>query len=184
MQDSDLLPEDGDGKNGGTAKIIYIIFLCSVVFGLLAIVGVIIAYVYRDHAGGWVDKHFHFQIRTFWIGLLYFVVSSIATFFVIGWLLLLVSLVWWIVRCAKGLKALSPVETISQRFDLAVVTQIPKPNKVASSHDSAIGIREIYAFHQPTVTLRFRCGHCCGMQIGFRHFTCSDQPCNVRCLEV
>ena len=110
MQESVPVDENGGGKDSGTARIIYIIYLCSVVFGLLAIVGVIIAYVYRDHGGGWVDKHFHFQIRTFWIGLLYFMVSGLATFLVIGWLLLLVSLVWWIVRCAKGLKALSRSE--------------------------------------------------------------------------
>ena len=102
--------ENGKDGNGGTAKVVYIIYLCSVVLGVLAIVGVIIAYVHRDQGGGWVDEHYRFQIRTFWIGLLYFVVSGFATIFVVGWLMVLASLVWWIVRSVKGLKALSRSE--------------------------------------------------------------------------
>ena len=48
--------------------------------------------------------HYRFQIRTFWIGLLYVAVSWVATLILIGWLVGLFTLVWWIVRCAKGLK--------------------------------------------------------------------------------
>ena len=110
MQNNELLPGDRNGNSGGTAKVVYIVYLCSVVFGLLAIVGVIIAYVHRNASGGWVDEHYRFQIRTFWIGLLYVLVSGLAAFFVIGWLMLLASLIWWIVRSAKGLKFLSQSE--------------------------------------------------------------------------
>lgn len=102
--------ENGKGNDGGTAKIVYIIYLCSIVIGILAIVGVIIAYVHRDNSGGWVDEHYRFQIRTFWIGLLFFVISGFATILVIGWLMVLATLIWWIVRCVKGLKALSQSE--------------------------------------------------------------------------
>ena len=38
------------------------------------------------------------------------VVSSAATVIVIGWLLLLATLVWWIVRCVKGLQCVSRSE--------------------------------------------------------------------------
>jgi uncharacterized membrane protein len=46
------------------------------------------------------------QIRTFWIGLLYGLISLITAFILIGFLFALFTLVWWIVRCAKGLQRL------------------------------------------------------------------------------
>ena len=111
MQDNAILPPGGrGGQGGGNAKIVYILYLGGIVIGLLALIGVIIAYVSRNESGGWVNDHYRFQIRTFWIGLLYTVVSSAATVIVIGWLLLLATLVWWIVRCVKGLQRVSRSE--------------------------------------------------------------------------
>jgi uncharacterized membrane protein len=64
-----------------------------------------------------VKTHYRFQIRTFWIGLLYGFLSWIG--FLYGFLSLLTAiiivglffgvftLVWWIVRCVKGLKLLA-----------------------------------------------------------------------------
>ena len=97
-------------ESGGTAKLVYFIYLGSLVFGILVIVGLIIAYVNRDRSGGWVDEHYRFQIRTFWIGMLYLVIVIIAFFFLIGWILLGLLVIWWIVRCAKGLRAVSRSE--------------------------------------------------------------------------
>ena len=107
MQDSEQVPaprEDGAVK---TARIVYIVYLCSIVFGPLSLVGVIFAYVNRNNDDSWTDTHFRFQIRTFWMALLYAVVSLVATVIAVGWLMLVGALIWWIVRCAKGLKALS-----------------------------------------------------------------------------
>jgi uncharacterized membrane protein len=70
--------------------------------GITAIIGVIIAYVYRGGAAEWVQSHYRFQIRTFWIGLLCGAVSLITAFAVIGFLFALFTLVWWIVRCVTG----------------------------------------------------------------------------------
>lgn len=111
MQGNDILPASGGGgESGGNAKIVYILYLAAIVIGLLALIGVIVAYVSRNESGGWANDHYRFQIRTFWIGLLYTVVSSAATVIVIGWLLLLATLVWWIVRCVKGLQCVSRSE--------------------------------------------------------------------------
>ena len=52
----------------GTAKLVYILYLVSLLIGITAIVGLIIAYVNRDDAPGWLQTHYRFQIRTFWIG--------------------------------------------------------------------------------------------------------------------
>jgi uncharacterized membrane protein len=88
------------------AKIVYLLLLASLINGVTAIVGVIIAYVYRNDSGDWLKSHFHFQIRTFWIGMLYLAIGSMTTPILIGFLILFVVLIWFIVRCVSGYKAL------------------------------------------------------------------------------
>jgi uncharacterized membrane protein len=88
------------------AKIIYVLYLASILFGITAIIGVVLAYVYKDEAPEWLQTHYQFQIRTFWIMLLYAIICGVLTLILIGILLYLVLLVWWIVRCVKGLSAL------------------------------------------------------------------------------
>ena len=90
----------------GNAKVIYILYLIGLVVGLTAIVGLVMAYVYRGEGPDWVDAHYRFQIRTFWIGLLYIVVGTALSAVLVGYLILLFWGVWLIVRCVKGLKAL------------------------------------------------------------------------------
>ncbi|MDG4869203.1 hypothetical protein P8631_14505, partial [Guyparkeria sp. 1SP6A2] len=58
------------------AMVIYALYLASFVLGFTSLIGVIIAYVYRGKGPVWLDEHYRYQIRTFWIGLLY---GSIAT---------------------------------------------------------------------------------------------------------
>ena len=110
MQGNDILPAGGGRASGGNTKIVYILYLGGILIGLLALIGVIIAYVSRNDSGGWVNDHYRFQIRTFWIGLLYMGISGAATVIVIGWVLFLATLVWWIVRCVKGLQCVSRSE--------------------------------------------------------------------------
>lgn len=94
----------------GSAKLIYIFYLVGIVFGVMGIVGVVMAYVNKDDAPHWLRAHYQFQIRTFWIGLLYIVVGVILSFVLIGYLIILFWVVWLIIRCAKGLKALEKQE--------------------------------------------------------------------------
>ena len=86
------------------AMVIYALYLASFFLGFTSLIGVIIAYVYKGPA--WLDEHYRYQIRTFWIGLLYGVVFSILTLVVIGFPLLLALAVWLIIRCVKGFKGL------------------------------------------------------------------------------
>ncbi len=99
-----------DPGEGETPKLVYILYLVSLAVGVTAIVGVIVAYVNRADAPEWVKTHYRFQIRTFWIGLLYGLVSLITMLILIGFLFGLFTLVWWIVRSAKGLQCLSRSE--------------------------------------------------------------------------
>ncbi len=106
-----LLPAGGGAQQGSNARIVYLLYLGAVIIGLLALIGVIIAYVNRNNSGGWVSDHHRFQIRTFWIGLLYSAVGAVSTVFLVGWLMLLATLVWWIMRCVKGLQCASRSES-------------------------------------------------------------------------
>jgi uncharacterized membrane protein len=94
----------------GTAKIIYILYLAGIVFGITGIVGVVMAYIYRGDAPDWLESHYQFQIRTFWIGALYMLIGVILVFVFIGYLILLFWMVWLIIRCVKGMKALDQKE--------------------------------------------------------------------------
>lgn len=65
------------------------------------------AYIYREEAPDWLKTHYEFQIRTFWIMILYAIVCGLLNLVVIGALLFIVPVIWWIVRCVNGLKYVS-----------------------------------------------------------------------------
>lgn len=88
------------------AMVIYALYLASFVLGFTSIIGVVIAYVYTGKGPAWLDEHYRYQIRTFWIGLVYGIVFSILTLILIGFPLLLALAVWLIIRCVKGFKGL------------------------------------------------------------------------------
>ena len=90
----------------GTARIIYFLYLASILIGITAIAGLIMAYVNRDDAVDWLKSHYQFQIRTFWIGAMYLFIGVLLSQFIIGLLVLLFFLLWLIVRCARGIKYL------------------------------------------------------------------------------
>ncbi|HLO77150.1 MAG TPA: hypothetical protein VK196_11915 [Magnetospirillum sp.] len=99
-----------DAEASKMAKIVYILYLASLVIGMTGIVGVVLAYVNKDEAPEWVRSHYQFQIRTFWIGALFILVGVITSMILIGWLVLLGWVVWLILRCVKGMKALEKGE--------------------------------------------------------------------------
>ncbi|MGA4493503.1 DUF4870 family protein [Vreelandella venusta] len=88
------------------AMVIYALYLASFLVGVTSLVGIVIAYVYRGKGPEWLDEHYRYQIRTFWIGLLYGSIATLLTFILIGIPMLLALAVWFIVRCVKGFKGL------------------------------------------------------------------------------
>ena len=90
-------------EDPGSAKVIYILYLVGIVVGLTAIVGVIMAYVKKGDAPPWLQTHYRFQIRTFWIGVLYSIIGMVTAPILIGFLVFLFVLVWIIMRCVKGM---------------------------------------------------------------------------------
>ena len=88
-------------KNATT--MVYALQALSFLWGITAIVGVIINYVKREDARGTVyESHFDWQIRTFWWGLAWFVIGVVLALLVVGVLVLLVAWIWMIYRVVKG----------------------------------------------------------------------------------
>ncbi|MCC3306489.1 DUF4870 family protein [Sneathiella sp. HT1-7] len=86
------------------AQIIYFIYLAGLIFPIAHVVGVVMAYINRGDGAPWVETHFRFQIRSFWILFLYCVIGSLLMFVGIGFLIILAAYIWFIIRCVKGLK--------------------------------------------------------------------------------
>lgn len=99
-------PAPPAAQSDSTAKIVYILYLVALVSGVTALIGVIMAYVNVGEAPEPLRTHYRFQIRTFWIALLYCIVSGLLTIVAIGALLFVLVAVWYVVRCAKGLQYL------------------------------------------------------------------------------
>lgn len=89
------------------ALIVYILFLIApFAFHITGIVGLVLAYVNRDTAPDWLKSHYTLQIHTFWLSLLYGVIAGVLCLMLIGFVLIPVVLIWYVVRCALGLSRL------------------------------------------------------------------------------
>ena len=93
--------------------IIYVLYLANFILPFTGLIGVIMAYVNRGDQN-FLESHYQFQIRTFWIGLLYAIIGILLTAVIIGWLILLFYAIWIIVRCVKGFKYLGTQEPIPE----------------------------------------------------------------------
>jgi len=85
-------------------QVVYALQALSFMFGVTALVGLIINYVKRDDVVGTVyQSHFDWQIRTFWWGLLWGVLGCLLIIALgLGLLMLFVAWVWAIYRVVKG----------------------------------------------------------------------------------
>lgn len=122
VTNQDASPAEQNSSEG-TAKIIYVLYLLGFLTGgLTSIIGVIMAYINKSSAAQWLQSHYQFQVRTFWMGFLYsFIGFSLANYSammvesspsvaqmisITSGIVLLFWFVWAIVRCVKGLKLL------------------------------------------------------------------------------
>lgn len=107
-----LPPEDSNGLSMRTlTHIVYGLFALGLVsggfLGLATIAAVVVAYLKRgDATGTMYAGHFDWIIKTFWWGLLWVVLSAIATIIFIGWVTGLIAIIWIIYRVARGWLAL------------------------------------------------------------------------------
>lgn len=91
-------------KSGKTlTAVIYGLYASSFFIGITALIAIIINYVkIGDLAGTFLESHFRWQIRTFWIGLLGSLVGTLTTPIMIGWPILALTAIWVIYRIVRG----------------------------------------------------------------------------------
>ena len=97
---------------GSNVLLVYILYLAGLFLGITAVVGVVMAYIARDRAQGWAASHYEFQIRTFWLTLLYAAIGLALSLVMIGIPVLMATFVWYIIRNVKGLIRASQDEPI------------------------------------------------------------------------
>lgn len=95
-------PEEVAGLKNIT-HVIYALQALSFLFGITAVVGVVINYVKRDDVRGTLlESHFDWQIRTFWWGLAWSIIGIALTLVFVGFAVLFAAWVWMIYRVVKG----------------------------------------------------------------------------------
>ncbi|WP_419909804.1 DUF4870 family protein [Hoeflea sp.] len=115
QQPSDLQTEAQSWIEPGqkNVQLVYILYLVSLITAFLPlVVGMVMAYMNRGNSEDWIDNHYTYAIRTFWMGLLYGFICFITAFIFIGFLLALAVLVWFVIRCLKGLQAAGRKEPV------------------------------------------------------------------------
>lgn len=89
--------------------IIGLLYLASFLVGITSIVGIVLAYIWRGEAHpAWENSHYRFLIRTFWIGIVYAIIATIAsafTLFLFAWLFYGLLAIWFIIRAVRSLVA-------------------------------------------------------------------------------
>ena len=106
------VPLDEDHRQ---ARLIYVLYLAGLIVGVTIVVGVVWAYLARGDGVDRVRTHFRYQMRTFWLAVLYVVIGLALLLVGIGVVVLAAVFLWWIVRCIKGLRQLErrqPVENV------------------------------------------------------------------------
>lgn len=92
------------GTLRNTAIAVHALNVASVMFGVTALIAVVIAFLKRQDARGtfW-EGHFSYAIRTFFIALLASLVFGVLTIIGIGFLGMMALLVWWVIRTVSAL---------------------------------------------------------------------------------
>ena len=94
--------------------IAYVTYAVGLLILFTPIVGVIMAYVKRDEAQGSIyASHIDYLIKTFWVSLVGTVLGTFTTLILIGWLILLVTAIWFIYRVVIGLIKLNEDKPVS-----------------------------------------------------------------------
>ena len=95
------------------------LYLASLLTGITGIIGVVLAYVWQAESHpAWMDSHYRFHIRTFWMGFALGVLGAVVSVLTLGLAYLLVLplwVVWFGVRTVRAMLAAqrqAPVENV------------------------------------------------------------------------
>ena len=100
-------------SDNNLAVAVYLLYGAGYFTVISALIGVIIAHVKVDDADPVLRSHYQFQIRTFWIGLLYNAIGIPLCMVLIGFPILAWWLVWSLIRIIKGIMAINEGKPIA-----------------------------------------------------------------------
>lgn len=90
-------------ENKTITLVVYALQTAAFLYGITAIIGVVINYVKREEVAGTLyESHFRWQIRTFWWSLIGFVIGAMTWYIFIGIIIFVITYVWVIYRVVKG----------------------------------------------------------------------------------
>ena len=88
--------------------ITYILYIVGLFVGLTSIIAVIMNYLKRkEMLGTWLESHVEWQITTFWMGLLGYIIGTVLIVVLVGYVILLAVFIWQVYRVIKGIMALN-----------------------------------------------------------------------------
>ncbi|WP_168389866.1 DUF4870 family protein [Acinetobacter indicus] len=94
--------------------ITYILYIVGFFVGVTPIIAIIMNYLKRaEMRGTWLESHVNWQIKTFWVTLIAYLVGAVLTTILIGFIVLLLAFIWHIYRLVKGLMALNSNQPVS-----------------------------------------------------------------------
>jgi len=100
-------------SDNALALIVYVLYCVGYFTGGLAPIGVIIAHVKVDDTDSVLRSHYQFQIRNFWIGLLYIAIGIPLSMVLIGIAVLAWWFVWSLIRIIKGIIAVNEYKPVA-----------------------------------------------------------------------
>jgi len=83
-------------------RVTYGLYAVALVTGIPMLVGLIVAYMARAEAAPWLQSHYNFLIRTFWLGLVLIAIGALTWFFAVGMFLLWILPLWYVIRVVRG----------------------------------------------------------------------------------
>ena len=94
--------------------IAYVTYALGLLILFTPVIGVILAFIKRDEAQGSIyASHIDWLIKTFWVSLIGLLLGRLTILILIGWLILLVTAIWFIYRVVVGLIKLNEDKPIS-----------------------------------------------------------------------
>ncbi|MGN6893869.1 hypothetical protein ACTHS6_00475, partial [Neisseria sp. P0016.S006] len=96
--------------------IAYVTYAVGLLILFTPVIGVILAFIKRDEAQGSIyASHIDWLIKTFWVSLIGLLLGRLTILILIGWLILLVTAIWFIYRVVIGLIKLNEDKPISTK---------------------------------------------------------------------
>ena len=68
-------------------QVIYILYLAGLVIGISGLVAIVLAYINRGKSEAWIETHYTWAIRTFWISLAGFILGALLLIVGIGFVI-------------------------------------------------------------------------------------------------